>query len=189
MKKFTAIVVAMIMALSLSITVFADSSTVTEEGGMVTISVDIPASGGYTAHIPANTELKYGDTSWQKLSGKLYVSDVTDQSIYKINVSLLPTPLTNIEDSEDTISTEFGYYFFHPDVVDNLLDSVTGRYSGFRLYDLELAADGDWDTPYSPSPITLNIQVKDWTGATRGATYQATITFQFNITSKEGNNI
>ena len=184
MKKFTAIVVAMIMALSLSITVFADSSTVTEEGGMVTISVDIPASGGYTAHIPANTELKYGDTSWQKLSGKLYVSDVTDQSIGKIGVRLLPTPLTNIEDSEDTISTEFGYNFSDPDKVDNLLDYDSLEYWGFGLYSLEAVADGNWDTPYAPSPVTINIQVEDWSGATRGATYQATITFQFEINSK-----
>ena len=178
MKKITAIFVAMIMALSLSITVFAEDS-VEKDVGTFTLSVDIPATGGYTLHIPASMELKYGDTSWQNI-GEVYVSDVINQSIDMIDARFPFTPLTNVEDPEDVIPLDLRYRATPDDDITNTLnEDEDGNEMWLILYD-------NSRTDCYLKHI-LCTQVKNWFGATSGATYHSTVTIQIKLLDLTGN--
>jgi len=161
MKKLLALMLGLVMIFSLSTTAFAAG----EQTGTTTLTAEVP-DASYTLHIPAAMTLEYGNTEKQIFSDKLYVENVQNAS--KVLFLAPFTDLINTSDSSDTIALNLCLQFsgLTWDV-----DKTTGKIAGdiFDLYNT------DYSDPYQGR--TFYAQVTDWSGATRGATYQAVITF------------
>lgn len=172
MKKFLSLILVLAMVACMNVTAFAADPT-------TTLTVEVPANlPEYNLHIPADTTLTYGNTE-KLVVGELYATDVAGDITY-VFCEIKYTDLINTNDPTDTISLEL--YFFNFDYDDggddSLLNKETGREVGWNscpyLY------DGNWQDDCWLSPFRtciLKAQVSDWTGATAGATYKATITY------------
>ncbi|MCQ2549264.1 MAG: hypothetical protein MJ134_04405 [Lachnospiraceae bacterium] len=167
MKKFLSLILALAMVACMSVTAFAADPT-------TTLTVEVPANlPEYNLHIPADTTLTYGNTDKQNI-GDYCVTDAAD-SIRRIICAPQYTDLINTNDSTDTIS--LALYDYERTYEYSLTKEgawSSGMYICPNLY------DKDWEEDHWPAPYlthTLKAQVSDWTGATAGATYQATITY------------
>lgn len=163
MKKLISFILALTMLACMSVTAFAaDGTTV--------LTVEVPDNTpSYILHVPADTTLEYGNTDYKKL-GDVYASDVKfTGSSYDLWCTAKYTDLINSEDKSDTIALGL-YHLANVNGIDtySLIDKADGE-SGpdQRVYDSNWGATG----------FELAAKVDDWSGATPGATYQATITY------------
>lgn len=174
MKKFLSLVLALAMVACMSVTAFAaDGTTV--------LTAEVPDNTTtYTLHIPANVTLEYGNTDKQTI-GELYITDVENFTGRFIGVSVPYTDLINTEDSSDTLSitlfagdTMMRRYINPNDPSDiTSVDAPVVYYPGY---------DNDqYDSDGYRDPTIMKVQVSDWSGATPGDTYQATITYIVRI--------
>ena len=179
MKKFLSLVLTLVMVMSLSVTAFAAG----EQSGTTTLTANIPnaAEPSYTIHIPANTTLEYGNTDLQEI-GSVSVSDVTGVAPDNITVISPYTDLINTEDPTDTITLNLyaqaaGGSSYAP----KLIEKETGLWGGYYrvIYDYYETPEGFVYENCYEYPVFA--EVTDWSGATPGATYQAVITFQFEV--------
>ena len=152
MKKIVALLLALTMLTSLTVTALAAG----EQSGTTTITAVVPGPS-YTIKIPANKTLEYGNTEKQLL-GNVTVSDVADiPAGKKIGCKMA---FQDLKCGTDTIPVQYllnGY-----EINGDLEQAVYGS-SGINLY-------------------TLYAQVSEeaWTSAAPG-TYTATITFNFYL--------
>ena len=135
----------------------------------IEMTVEEVNTPSYTFHCPSEVTLEYGNTEKQNI-GDLYVTDVDGLEI--IWCAPQYTDLINTADSTDTISlTLWGSLAGGREIMKN------GQYTtnnAPQLYWANYYTDG-WNNGYMTH--TLSAQVSDWSGATPGATYQATITY------------
>ena len=163
MKKFLSLILALAMVACMSVTAFAaDGTTV--------LTAEILNEPSYTLHIPADMTLEYGNTNKQTI-GDLYVTDVDGLEI--IWCAPQYTDLINTADSTETISlTLWGSLAGGSEIMKNGLYTTTNNAP--QIYGASFNTGG-WNNGYMTH--TLSAQVSDWSGATPGATYQATITY------------
>ena len=155
MKKLIALMLCLVLALSMSVTAFAEG----EQTGTTTLTAEVPEPS-YTIHIPADTTLTYGDTSFKTL-GDVYVSDlvnVNGRIIVIGNATALKNgsnyiPVTYQQESGGAVH----YY-------------VTAVGESDKI--------AEWNV--SDERGTIKVSVDDWSGAVPG-TYTATITWNFFI--------
>lgn len=164
MKKFLALVLALVMVCSLSVTAFAAG----DQTGTTTLTAEIPnaATPSYTIHVPANTTLEYGNTGKQNI-GIVSVSDVTNATMILFIGS--NTNLINTEDTSDEIALTL-YAKDHDDDEDKPTQFAPDLSYAVYVYLISEA--------YIQYDILA--EVADWSGATPGATYQAVVTFTFS---------
>ena len=158
MKKLIALMLCLVLALSMSVTAFAEG----EQTGTTTISAEVPEAS-YTIHIPADTTLEYGNTSEQTIGGSLYVSDVTNVntriicnatgSALKNGSNYIPIVYLSKNNQQSTWNTY----------------TVSGESE--NLFGIELYPD--------LRTIEFKVRVDNWTAAP--GTYTATMTFNFSI--------
>lgn len=116
--------------------------------GTTVITVEIPeTTASYIFNYPAAAELVYGDRLAQKL-GDLSVRELKDCST--VTVQFGATDLINVDDSTDTIAV-----VWWPDMDKSFVLCDEGAYIDRELY----------------------ARVDDWSAATAGATYQATVSY------------
>lgn len=166
MKKFLSLILALAMVACMSVTAFAaDGTTV--------LTAEIPNEPSYTLHIPANMTLEYGNTGMQTI-GDLSVTDVDGYDL--IWCAPKYTDLINTADSTDSISLvlyDDSDNFSQQELKKNgneVQDNATPT-----LFIKNFSQYAGWSDSYNN--YSLSAQVSDWSGATPGATYQATITY------------
>ena len=166
MKKFLSLILALAMVACMSVTAFAADDPTT------TLTAEIPKPS-YSLNIPANMTLKYGNTGMQTI-GDVSVTDVKNYE--EIIVKMPYTDLVNINDNTDKIPLTL--YVYTPSLGDQYLNynGLDEYNTAWYLYYPHYAGLYQFD---SDGYTTLNMkaQVSDGTGATSGATYQATITY------------
>ncbi len=175
MKKMIALMLSLVLVLGMSVAVYAEE----EPTASMTLTAEIPAPT-YTIHIPADYTLEYGNTELQSL-GIVYVTDVS--GLNKISVKAPYDDLINTADSTDTIPLELYEHYENyntPKLVKkNGLDESNARPIAY-----EKGVDHNTYPNFDEngySNIEYFAKVGDWSGATAGATYQATVTFSFRI--------
>lgn len=167
MKKFLSLILALAMVACMSVTAFAAGET-------TIIKAEIPNKPSYTLSFPATATLDYNDTGMQTIDGDVYVTDVKNYE--QISVKMPYTDLVNINDNTDTIPlTLYVYISSYGDqkLKHNGLDEYN---AGCYLYYPPLAGLHQFDSD-GYTTLTMKAQVSDWSNATPGATYQATITY------------
>lgn len=129
----------------------------------------LPPVPTYTISIPSNTALTYGSTDMQSI-GNVGVYSV--KLCPSLSVKIENTPLTNTADATDTLPLSLSYTRkaewykeVHP-VEDELID----------VYLYTVYNEGETELDYS---IELYASVSSWEDATPNATYQSTVTFNF----------
>ena len=164
MKKLIALMLCLVLALSMSVTAFAEG----EQTGTTTLTVTVPEPS-YTMHIPADMTLEYGNAEEQEI-GDVYVTNVVnvDSSI------VVHSPYTDLKNSSNTEDTIAMSLFRGPSEIDQ-----SGQ-SGAIVYDKSEAGHNSYDEN-GYAKYTYYAKVNDWSGATAGAVYQATITWNFKI--------
>lgn len=181
MKKFLSLILALAMVACMSVTAFAADPT-------TTLTVEVPDNTpSYTFHCPASVTLEYGNTDKQEV-GDVYVTDV--KNCNRVDVKFPYTDLVNINDSSDKIPLALfciGSGRYDEDTNNQKLEkngcwyheSGSGNFHSWPfIYVAELAGREDLGVDSEGYKTqTLKAQVSDWSGATPGATYQATITY------------
>lgn len=165
MKKFLSLILALAMVACMSVTAFAADPT-------TTLTVEVPDNTpSYTFHCPSEVTLEYGNTDKQKV-GDVFVTDVSN-SIDTVYGSIPYSNLINTTDSDDQI--ELNLYSSH-ELWDDEYALV--QKNGYVIQNGDKYSHGYYHkTPYEPRTYSLFAQVSDWSGATAGATYKATITY------------
>lgn len=175
MKKMIALMLSLVLVLGMSAAVYADE----EPTASMTLTAEIPAPT-YTIHIPADYTLEYGNTELQTI-GDVYVTDVS--GLNKISVKAPYTDLINTADATDTIPLALYEHY------KNYNEPELVRKDGYdesnaREIVYEKGVNNNIYTNFDENGYT-NVEyfakVEDWSGATAGATYQATVTFSFRI--------
>ena len=162
MKKIVALLLALVMLTGLTVTALAAG----EKSGTTKLTAKVPGPD-YTIHIPADMELEYGNTDQQEI-GSVYVTDV--ENCTEVVVRAPYTDLKNTSDETDTLSLILYYvtssdaYEVNKESGERDVGGVPCCYFSSNYYTLKYAA-----------------KVSDWSGATAGATYQAVVTFNFNL--------
>ena len=170
MKKMIALILSLVLVFSITATVSADG----EQTGSMILTAEIPAPS-YTIHIPADFTLEYGNTEKQEI-GAVYVTDVKDCNRIVVNGSC--TALVNTADPADKISLVLYNRYDVVDVFKECSDAVNEimyekEFAGSAIYP-QYDANGYCRVIYAA-------EVSDWSGATAGATYQSTVTFNFKV--------
>ena len=166
MKKFLSLILALAMVACMSVTAFAaDGTTV--------LTVEVPNEPAYTLHIPANMNLDVTDTGKQTV-GDLYVTDVNGFEVIWCQPTY--TDLINTSDSTDTISLVLydDSDFYSQQELEKDGNEVYLNATPM-LFLKNFSQYAYWSDSYNN--YSLSAQVSDWSGATPGATYQATITY------------
>ena len=168
MKKFLSLILALAMVACMSVTAFAADDPPT------TLTAEIPNKPSYSLNIPANMTLEYGNTGMQTIDGDVYVTDVKNYE--QISVKMPYTDLVNINDNTDKIPLTL--YVYIPTYGDQKLNynGLDEYNSSCPLYYPPYAGLYQFDSD-GYTTLTMKAQVSDWSGATPGATYQATITY------------
>ena len=169
MKKLIALMLCLVLALSMSTPIFADGI----QSGNTILTVTVPEPS-YTMHIPADTTLVYGNTEKQEI-GDVYVTDAVNVDGF-IVVQSPYTDLKNSSNTEDTIALSLS--------TDNFEITQAGRTNPgnglVSIYNKTQAGQNQFDEN-GYARYAFYAKVNDWSGATAGATYQATITWNFSI--------
>lgn len=158
MKKIAALLLALVMLTSLTVTALAAG----EKTGTTTLTATVPGAD-YTIHVPANMTLEYGNTSEQEI-GEAYVTDVTGVTgavECKVNASAL-------KNGSNYIAVT--YHFLGQSEVTK---TVTGESE--YLFDMHVY-EALSTTQYVS--IVCKAKVDDWTA--EPGTYTATMTFNFS---------
>lgn len=171
MKKFLSLILALAMVACMSVTAFAADGT-------TTLTVEVPNNiPSYTLHVPAAATLEYGNTGMQTI-GDVYVTDVEGYSIIGTHVKY--TKLINKANTEDVISLDVYGIYSTQSGSPKLFRADEGTFADTNslpsLYSKENAGNLQYDAN-GYSTLQVSAQVSDWSGATPGATYQATITY------------
>ena len=171
MKKFLSLILALAMVACMSVTAFAADGT-------TTLTVEVPDNTPtYTLHVPANMTLEYGNTGIQTI-GDVSVTDVEGYSMIATYVKY--TNLINKDNTADVISLDVYGKTTRQSVSPRLFGAASGTFADSnslpRLYSKEDAGKYEYDAN-GYNTLQVSAQVSDWSGATPGATYQATITY------------
>lgn len=155
MKKFLAIILALTLLLSVSVTAFA------EDSATQTVSVSIPGYE-YTVTIPADCTIEYKNTGLQSI-GKVSVTS-TDWSVFPANKKAVAVSLaSNSGDLTNENGNRISYSLSAKIPIDGAL-----------LENGSFSCQFDWEEEYF-------IQVSDWSGAEPGTTYTTTITYNISL--------
>ena len=171
MKKIIALLLLLTMAISMTATALATG----QQTGTTTLTAVVPEPS-YTIHIPANTTLVYGNTEKQAI-GDVYVTDAVNVD-GSIVVQSPYTDLKNSSNTEDTIALSLS-----TDSFEITQAGLTNPGNGLvTIYNKTQAGQYRYDEN-GYARYAFYAKVNDWSGATAGATYQATITWNFSIHS------
>ncbi len=160
MKKIIALLLALVMLASLTVTALATG----EQTGTTTLTAVVPEPS-YTIHVPADMTLEFGNGEVQEV-GSFYVSDLVNVNR---TISVLVTR-SNLANGSNTIPVT---YYFKSGSADW---SIPSDGSVFGVYNK--LSDGTMFT--STWKIGAQVTESDWTSATPG-TYTTTLTFKFNF--------
>lgn len=160
MKKFLAIILALTLVLSMSVTVFAEQTS----EGTQTVSDDVPTPCyDYTVSIPASCSIEYGNTGRQSIGAVTVTSDYWD----------------NIYADYDGVRVEVAH--------SNYLKNASG--DSIFVGVLQQNSDGTWhpnDGNNHPMRIdfrqgngsqNLGVEIPNWSSAKAGETYSLTLTY------------
>ena len=164
MKKFLSLILALAMVACMSVTAFAaDGTTV--------LTVEVPDNvPSYTLNVPATVNLQYDITTEQDI-GTISISNVQNvPNGHRLWCRMNATDLVNTNDNSDTIAVKYAYERQGSMKHENL---PAGTLGAVDLYTFALS---DPSNPYTRD-LDMWATISDWTGATPGATYQATITY------------
>lgn len=173
MKKLFSLLLALVMIACMSVTLFADNST-------TVLTVEVPAATpSYILHVPASVTLEYGNTEKQTIGG-YYVTDVSN--IECLWCAPVYTDLINTEDTTDTISLKL-YLLAAGKVkeIDKNGFDIVFNQEPMLYWKGHVSTDSSFDNGYLKNNQGLSAQVSDWSDATPGATYQATITYIVSV--------
>ena len=165
MKKFLSLILALAMVACMSVTAFAADPT-------TTLTVEVPDNTpSYTFHCPSEVTLEYGNTNKQKV-GDVFVTDISS-SIDNVHGTIPYSNLINTTDSDDQI--ELNLYSSNEIYWDDEYALV--QKDGSVIENGMSFVHNYYESPNKQYTYSLFAQVSDWSGATAGATYQATITY------------
>ena len=157
MKKIVALLLALIIVSSLTMTALAAG----EKTGTTKLTVVVPGFD-YTIHVPADVTLEYNNTSDQTI-GDVYVSDVPGVcTIY------FKTTITDLSNGSSTIPVTYSAWLHG-----TALSFSNGTIK--QVYETDGTNTEDWTWT-----ITARISASDWLAAAPG-TYTATMTFNFYL--------
>ena len=163
MKKFLATILSVGIILSMSVCAYAEDT--------LTLTASVPEKPAYTLTIPKGTQtLKYGDTELQYL-GEMQVRDVHDVDLIAVKPKY--EDLKNASDPSDTIGLEI--YCEDTDAKTEKIKNTGALESNGMIC---LAFKGTRYGEYVYQDFKLYAKVPNWSGATSGATYSATITYE-----------
>lgn len=163
MKKFLATILSVGIIFSMSVCAYAEDT--------LTLKATVPEEPTYTLTIPKGTQtLRYGDTGIQLL-GEMKVENVSKVDL--IAVKPRYEDLKNTSNSSDTIGLEL----YCKDDLENMEKiKNTGVLDSNGM--ICLAFPGTRSGEYAYQNFKLYAMVPDWSGATLGATYSATVTYE-----------
>lgn len=161
MKKIASAIATVLLCCSFAGTALADQ--------VQTVSVEVPPEPTYTATIPTNCSIEYGNTGIQSI-GTLYVSSL-DWDRYAEACQVIEIGFTRgqlVNENGHVIECDAGH----------ILECSDGD-GGPVEY--ELASSGF--TIYQDLSQEYGIQVRDWSAAQPGTTYTLQITYSFSVVS------
>lgn len=182
MKKALSLLLALLLVFSMNAAVFAETDPLTQEEledmdfdqtGSTTLTATVPENTvSYVMHIPANTNLTYGNADRQLL-GDLYVSNVTSSRNTAINCYIVGTDLTN---GNSVIPVTYGF----TTNADTENPSSWYSFSGIAPM-IQLFAIYDGIECGSTYHLCAAVSAASWAAAAPG-TYTATLNFNFEVT-------
>lgn len=188
MKKTISLLLALVLAFSLSAAAFAEHPPLTPEEleetefaqtGETTITATVPDNEiTFIMHIPANMNLSYG-VSDRQVIGDFYVTDVTGYRGNAFMVIKCHVAGSDLKNGEATIPVTYSYIPMVGGLdEDNPNDwfSFTGIAPYADLY--EMYTEGfTYEAPYR---LAATVTAEDWAAAAPG-TYTAKVNFYFEV--------
>lgn len=150
MKKFTAILLALILTLSISVTAFAAEINQDSEPKTTDVTVTTSIDPTYTVTIPADVNVKFNETSTDFGSVKLDAAQIDPGYVVRVALNAGGT-LKNAADSSKTIAYA--------------VNDENGAFTS-----------ADYDTAGQETPLTIDITQEAWNTAYAGD-YSDTVTF------------
>lgn len=167
-KKVLSIVLTLAMTIGMGTTAFAETRD--EDGGSTVLTATIPVD--YEVTVPGTFALVYGNSAKQTVA-TLTATNVNDTKIQMLSVGATYTDLINVADPDDKIALEiYGN-------TDLLLNKETGKADNGSIPTLYYYYEGH---VYSYSAkFDAMVTEEEWSKATPGATYQATMNYIFRV--------